>query len=193
MKKILQIGLIAALITAVPALAGAIKSWANGDTLTAADLNANFQHIHNAMVGGHGARLIDADVSNSAAIASSKLAGYRLLPRAWANVAAGCTGTGACTLSSSKNITSVTFATSQANVILNYTPTNADYAVIVQAESSSVDVFCTATHGSASPQIAIYCSHQASRAGCAGGAAASCAIELLTTAPSFSFVVYDND
>lgn len=65
------------------AFAGSIKSWSNGQTLTAADLNANFNHIHGLMVGGHGARLVDADVSGSAAIASSKLAQGSGIADAW--------------------------------------------------------------------------------------------------------------
>lgn len=75
---------------------GTIKSWSPGETLHSADLNSNFNHIHNLMVGGHGARLVDADVNPGAAIAQSKitgLAGY--VPAAWGTFAALC-GTGSC-------------------------------------------------------------------------------------------------
>ncbi len=74
MRKHLPV-ILALTIFATLATAGAIKSWASGETLHSADLNANFNHIHNLMVGGHGARLVDADVSSSANIAQSKIAG----------------------------------------------------------------------------------------------------------------------
>lgn len=65
---------ILTLLFAGVAGAGAIKTWVAGEPLTAAQLNAAFQHLHNTMVGGHGARLVNADVSGSAAIESGKLA-----------------------------------------------------------------------------------------------------------------------
>lgn len=64
-------------------LAGPIKTWSTGDVLTSQDLNANFQHLHGAMVGGHGARLVDADIASGAAISISKLAQKQLLPKCW--------------------------------------------------------------------------------------------------------------
>src|SRR5687767_8565450 len=45
---------------------GAIKSWSTGETIGNAEMNANFTHIHTNMVGGHGGRLTDIDVSASA-------------------------------------------------------------------------------------------------------------------------------
>lgn len=69
---------------------GAIKSWSSGETLRSTDLNANFSHIHGLMVGGHGARLVDADVSSSAALSHSKLATPALVPKAWARINANC-------------------------------------------------------------------------------------------------------
>jgi hypothetical protein len=115
---------------AIPALGGAIHTWAQGATLASSDLNANFTHIHNLMVGGHGGRLVDADVNGSANIASSKLASYRYFPRAWGDVAACTSAT--CTLIASESVSSVTrSATGLYAVTLNYTPTNGNYGVIV--------------------------------------------------------------
>lgn len=87
---------------------GAIKTWSSQDRVTATDLNANFSHIHGLMVGGHGARLVDADVSSAAFISSSKLAAHRLIPVAWVSVS-DCTGS-PCTIISSSGVTSVTRA-----------------------------------------------------------------------------------
>ncbi len=76
----------ALLLLAATAAAGTIKVWSNGDTLTAADLNANFAHIHGTMVGGHGAKLVNADVNAAAAISHSKLENHSLIPKAVGSV-----------------------------------------------------------------------------------------------------------
>lgn len=78
------------------ALAGPIKTWTTGEVITAADINANFNHIHNLMVGGHGARLSNADVAPGAAIAHSKLATPVLLPKATALLSGNCNVIGNC-------------------------------------------------------------------------------------------------
>lgn len=77
---------------------GAIKVWGSGETLTASNLNSNFTHIHNNMVGNHGARLMDADINASANINSSKLAAYRFIPVAWGSIAQRCIAPGACVM-----------------------------------------------------------------------------------------------
>ena len=85
--------LVPTLVLGAVVYGGTIKTWSSAEALTAAAINANFQHIHNLMVGGHGARLVNSDVSASAAIASSKLASYRMIPRTWVlveNDGAGC-------------------------------------------------------------------------------------------------------
>jgi len=82
-KKALYIaGVVAALFTG-GVMAGSIKVWSNGQTLTATDINGNFAHIHGLMVGGHGPRLVDGDVASNAAIATSKLAGKAGIAVAW--------------------------------------------------------------------------------------------------------------
>lgn len=70
--------------------AGTITQFNSDDTLSPTALNSNFNHIHGTMVGGHGARLTDSDVSPTAAISHSKLASPKLLPRAWVAIAANC-------------------------------------------------------------------------------------------------------
>lgn len=121
-RNIRDIPFVAALVLmlGIPvAYAGAIKVWSSYETLTASDLNANFAHIHNTMVGGHGARLVNADVSPSAAIASSKLAAGAGIPRAWATMGTVCTS-GACTLEDSFGVTQVTHtATGKYQVALS--------------------------------------------------------------------------
>lgn len=103
MRKWLPFIAAAALI-AVGAFGGPIKSWFSGDIITSGDLNGNFEHIHNTMVGGHGARLTNADVSTSANIASSKLAGGAGIAVGWASVDAVCTAD-PCTAVEAYNMT----------------------------------------------------------------------------------------
>lgn len=76
--------------------AATIKTWISGDYLSVSDLNSNFAHIHNTMVGGHGGRLVNADVSSSAAIAHSKLAAPVLVPKVVCATVGACS-TGTCT------------------------------------------------------------------------------------------------
>lgn len=144
--------------------AGAIKTWSNGETLKSADLNANFNHIHNLMVGGHGARLVNADVSTTAAIAHSKLATPALVPKAWAALSATCTS-GTCSLGDSSQVTTITFsATGVYNVTLAYAPTDTNFLVNVTPRAtgtfttptSAPICFVTSTSTTA-PHIQVSC------------------------------------
>lgn len=136
--KIWRPFLVVLALLAVPVIAGTIHTWQNGEALTAADLNAVFQHIHNTMVGGHGARLVNADVNASAAISQSKLADYRNFPRAWATVlpsnAVACgVPLSACTFAGN-HVTSITGSgNGRFTVLLDYTPTDPTYAVMLSS------------------------------------------------------------
>ncbi len=128
---------VAAFLFAAFAWGGAIKTWSSNDTLTSADLNANFQHIHNLMVGGHGARLVDADVSASAAIAQSKISGLNhMAAKAWTNLPTtnscniGSYSTNCGTLYGSGVTSIIQTAIGTYSVTLSYTPTDIHYAVI---------------------------------------------------------------
>lgn len=112
------------------AIAGSIKVWNSGEVLTSSDLNANFAHIHNVMVGGHGARLVNADVNASAAIAHSKLATPALLPKAWAYASTTCTA-GTCTLAASSMVTSVTFDSTGVYTLTRTTASADNFAAIL--------------------------------------------------------------
>lgn len=175
------------LLATTLATAGAIKTWASGATLNSADLNNNFAHIHNAMVGGHGARLVDADVSGSAAIALSKIAGISaiILPKAWAHVslaASGC-NTGAypdaCDFTGS-GVTGISnTALGVYTVTLSTTPANAAFAVVVNPVTAGGTFDRTCIPGdfaAAAPQFTIKCFDLAA------GAAT----------PGFSFIYMDN-
>lgn len=140
-------------IAAYLVLAGAIKIWQSGENINVADLNSNFAHIHNLMVGGHGGRLVDADVSASANIASSKLAGGKGIPRAWAT--AQCDG-GACGILEGYNVTSVARSGGSNTATLSYTPTDAVMAVT--ATFNSGKGFCdTSQTQVATPNITLHC------------------------------------
>ena len=142
-----RLSLVILSLLATGALAGAIKVWSSGETLTSAQLNANFAHLHSLMVGGHGARLVDADVSPSAAIATTKLAGGPLIPRSWVtmtytNGACG-TGAAACTVTTSDSMTITGSAVGVYNVALGYTAATATYPIIITpANAGSAKAFC---------------------------------------------------
>lgn len=127
---------------------GAIKTWATGDKLTSADLNANFQHIHGLMVGGHGARLMDSDVNASANIATSKLAGKTLIPVAWATVLTNCTST-PCTIDEANGISSITRSGAGTyNVVFTTPRPDSTWGVVLTAGScSSGNCTCTGKPG----------------------------------------------
>lgn len=160
MKKYLPL-FAAAVFAAALAFAGPITTWVTGDTVTASDLSANFTHLHATMVGGHGPRLVNADVNASAAIAHSKMATPALLPKAWV-YATNCTGT-SCTAADSSGVSAVsrqdagiytvTFSASRANDAYGSLVTAAWYADqprLCHAGSSttpSIQVFCVTLDG----------------------------------------------
>lgn len=128
------------------AQASAIKTWTVNEVLKATDLNSNFNHLHNTMVGSHGARLVDADVATGAAISHTKMATPALLPKAWATLTTVCDGAAAagtaCTINESSQVTAVKSngTAGQYRVDLTYSPPNAVFNVLVTA--ISVDIYC---------------------------------------------------
>lgn len=136
-------GIVGALAVAAFAIAGPIKVWGPGETLTSTDLNANFQHIHNLMVGGHGPRLVNADVSANAGISHSKLATPALLPKMW-TIVANCTVT-PCTMSEGSGVSSVS-RTTTGTYVVNYTSrVNATAAPILTSTGASAFKTCSVT------------------------------------------------
>jgi len=161
-KAVVATILLGAILGPMAAAASSIKTWSNGSTIQATDLNSNFNHLHNTMVGGHGARLVNADVSASAAIEHSKLATPALLPKAWAAITSACDGAAvagtACTVAASSRVTSVTShgTAGQYRLNLGYTPTNAVFGCVVT--SHTVSVFCTChTFATSLPNAIIQC------------------------------------
>ena len=134
--------LLAVLGVAGVTYASAIKSWSTGEVISSSDLNTNFSHLHATMVGGHGARLVNADVSSSAAIAHSKLATPALLPKAWSNVASTCAAT-PCTQAAGTGFGSVT-RTSQGIYVAtpSVTPVDGAYAATVTALHATLKIYC---------------------------------------------------
>lgn len=138
MEKLSKIAAAFLMVYGAMALAGGLKVWSNGDTLTISDLNANFSHIHGSMVGGHGARLVDADVSASANVSTTKIQNGHGIAKAWGEVAGTCVA-GTCSISSSMNITSIVWSsTGVYTVTLNYTaPVDTAFAVIANSSGLS--------------------------------------------------------
>ncbi len=131
MKKINWTVAVVLTILAAYGLAGPIKTWSNGERLTAADLNSNFTHIHNEMVGGEGARLVDADVSGSANISYTKIQNGTNLPRAWA-AARGCDAS-ACAFAGAGVSSIANPSRGVFDVTLTTAPTDQYFGVTVSA------------------------------------------------------------
>lgn len=163
---------------------GAIKNWTPGENITTTDLNAALNHIHTKMVGGHGARLVDADVSAAAAISTSKLAAYRNIPVAWGITTAVCAAS-PCTIVSSNGVTSITRTGVGIYVVtLSAARPNVSYNPIVAPiyHTGGVETLkiCALTGGSlTTTTFGVECLEAADGTTAANG--------------SFSFVVYDND
>lgn len=106
--KNFKIAAVAVLLAGV-ALAGSIHVWSTNDVLSASDLNGNFAHIHNLMVGGHGPRLVDADVSGGANIAYTKIQANPRTPTAIASAQLfGCLSDGGtCAMQVSSGVSQI--------------------------------------------------------------------------------------
>lgn len=145
MNRTFRSTLVIWLLTAGLASA-ALKVWVSGETIQSADLNSNFSQI-NATAGG---LVTNARVSSTAAIASSKLAGYRLMPRMWASLT---NNNSTCSTTQGSNCTETTaglgsiVGTGDAGtyeVRLGYTASNSDYApqVGIQMAGSTTAATC---------------------------------------------------
>lgn len=186
MKK--RLAVAAVLTIAVVALAGPIKTWSAGEVITANDLNANFQHIHNLMVGGHGARLVNSDVSASAAISHSKLATPALIPKAMGGITYPCDG-GTCTWTVSSGFTStITRSTAgQYTVTFSSARANANYVPIANLVGDTVNNYtnmnCWPNGTYTTTTFTINCARTVSDGG---------SLRFFDDAP-FSVTVFDND
>lgn len=158
MKKVLQYGslvLLGFILSAGIAYASAIKTWSSGETIRAADLNSNFAHIHNNMVGGGHNLLTNADVSASAGIAHTKLATPALLPKAWAAMLTACNAPGACTIAAGSGISAITRTGSTGVYTVDFSGrTDTSFGVLVQANTNSTT--CAAQITSIT-RVTVYC------------------------------------
>lgn len=141
------VGILCILLLATLAVASSIKVWSGGEILRSSDLNSNFAHIHNNMVGGHGPRLVDADVSASAAIAHSKMATPALVPKAYAMVTnTPCATPATCTIqpSSGAGISQIVGLAGTGTYRIDWSPARADavYTVMLTCEGPT---FCVCT------------------------------------------------
>ena len=139
MKRLFAVAVLAFMAGTVgTAVAGSIKSWSNGEVLSSSDINSNFSHIHGTMVGGHGARLVNADVASNAAIAHSKLATPALVPKAWAVVTSACAAS-PCVPGASAGAAATITRTAGGSYVWTWSVARADanYAVFVTANSAA--------------------------------------------------------
>lgn len=130
MKRLSIIGI---LLLVTVAIGGSITQWFVGESMTPTQMNVNFQHLHNNMVGGHGARLVNSDVHPNAAIKQSKVVsgadnypintGY---PKAVVVIhepnapTSMCTGTCAVTVLAKQPGVTVTAAQDGDNIVVTY-------------------------------------------------------------------------
>ena len=128
--------LIAVFCVAGVTFASSIKSWSAGEIISSSDLNRNFTHLHATMVGGHGARLVNADVSATAAIAHTKLATPALLPQAWLVLGSTCVAT-PCTGFTDVGFATVTRASAGVySATLDVARTDVTYAVFATGSAT---------------------------------------------------------
>lgn len=173
---------------ALVALAGPIKTWNAGEVVTASDINANFQHIHNLMVGGHGARLVNADVSASAGISHSKLATPALVPKAMGGIVTPCDG-GTCTWNVNSGFSSTITRGSAGQYTLTFASArpNAAYVPIVTLTADGVNSYslmsCWANGSYSTTTFLVNCARTVADGGSA---------RFFDDAP-FSVTVFDND
>ncbi len=144
-KVVLALSAVYVLASFGLANASTIKTWGT-EVLRATDLNANFHHIHNTMVGSHGARLVDADVAAAAAISHAKLATPALLPKAWAYVGSAACAASPCTVAVGSGISGIT-RTSAGLYVATFTSTrvNTNYAIFVTPATDNINCRWAAT------------------------------------------------
>lgn len=150
------------------AWAAGLKTWSTNESVTASDLNGNFQYLNNVKVGG-GKLLVNADVSASAAIAHSKLATPALVPKAWAQVGGTCSSS-PCTITSSSGISAITrVSTGLYNVALSTTRANAAYAVIAVSEDDSGPTVACSANTPTTTSFTLSCSRMVAHQEFGGG------------------------
>lgn len=148
--------LIPLLLISGLAVGAAIKTWSAGEPLSYTDLNTVLAHIHGSLRGGTHTLITDSDVNTSASFAATNTV------RAWAKVGqsgAECVA-GVCTLTGSKNVTSVTRAAlGQYTVILNETWTLDDINYAVVVSSNGDDRICNTVGplNSVPNHFSVYC------------------------------------
>ena len=148
-------GLLGSLLVQVtPAMASALVTFSG--SISAADLNSNLNHIHNTMVGGHGARLVDADVSATAAVAHSKLATPALVPKIWATVGSATCAASPCTVAASGGTYTNVTRSAAGTYSLNFDArTDANFGVLVTSRTTDVYCYAGALTTTAAPFVCV--------------------------------------
>ncbi len=142
--------ILGSLLVGAVAFATMPKTWSQGETLTAADLNANFAHAEASFRGGGHTLIANADLSTGAAIAHSKLATPALVPKAWTYVYSStpCDGSGSatCTRLAGSGVTSVVGAATNGlyTVTLTTARANVAYGVLITSHTATAACFTTA-------------------------------------------------
>lgn len=180
-----KFAVLAAMFAGYAAVAGPIKVWSSGEILTAGDINANFSHIHNLMVGGHGARLVNADVSTTAGIALSKLATPTLIPKAAAGISTDCNAIGACTTDYNVGFSAIAALSTTGSYKYTFSTVrpNTGYGIHIGTDANTVFVLCRVTTKTTSNF----------EFQCATSGSSTSLTTMTNTANRHSVAVYDND
>lgn len=170
-------------------MSSAIHVWVDGDVLSTADINSNFSHIHGLMVGGHGARLINADVSASAGISHSKLATPGVLPKSIFVIGSSITpcAAGTCTLTASAGIIPTVTWNSTGNYTVTLPVARTDIHWFVTATPK----YCNASTGGCYCNIQTGTSTTVATIQCFGVTVAGPAIAAANTVVGVA--IFDND
>lgn len=152
-KRNILYGLLA-LLLAVNAFGGSIKTWSAGEYITATDLNAALAHLHTNLGHGHGPVIINSDINASAAIAHSKMATPALLPKAFGNIT--CSGAG-CSSGDTNGITSTARTSAGVYTVTIPARANTSFTVLVSSTlNTTADAACHAWVATTST-IAVRC------------------------------------
>jgi 3-oxoacyl-(acyl-carrier-protein) synthase len=160
LRFVLAVGLLTTAVAYSHSGTGTFTVFSYGQSLSSAQLNENFAHIHDTFSGG----ITNVHISPSAAIAHSKLAQPNLLPKAVAMTTSACNGatSAICSISSLGNVTQIRGAgtAGRYSITLNYTPTSSTFPVVLTSNTSG-NICSAITLSTTAPHVTIVCGNAA--------------------------------
>lgn len=161
-RNILTVAVVGLAVLGCAALAhtstpNTFYTFTDGEVLTAAKLNANFQHLHNTLTG----LIRNENIASDAAIAHSKFAQPGLIAKAVGGKLNDCTVNGICPtlLPGSTNVNRIERTGTGQYTVYYSTPLSiTTYAVIANSLGGVSDVICKPySYGAGGASISIQC------------------------------------